>query len=173
MGRILANEQEVVAMLQQEGNMMNLEVVDTSTMPYSQQLALIRRTSVLVGVHGAGLMLIMFAANEAVLVEVHPSYRQDRHFRHAARMVGKHYMPMRSNVRETCHGSSDNVVVQLDEFRKAMDGALRLARNFDDGISECGLTCPAGVLALDARLQPHYKPGEAQAGARINTDFPC
>jgi len=172
-GRILANENEVVNVLRSEGTMINVEVVDTSTMPYGQQLALIRRTNVLVGVHGAGLMLIMFAANEAVLVELHPSYRQDRHFRHAARMVGRHYMPMRSNVRETCQGSSDNVVVPIDEFRKAMDGALRLARNFDDGISECGLSCPSGVLALDSRLEPYYKPGERNRGARINTDFPC
>ena len=36
-----------------------------------------------------GLMFVMFAADEAVLVELHPSYRQDRHFRHAARMTGK------------------------------------------------------------------------------------
>lgn len=171
-GRILANEQEVVSVLR-EGNLMNLEVVDTAKMSYGEQLALIRRTNVLVGVHGAGLMLIMFAANEAVLVEVHPSYRQDRHFRHAARMMGRHYLPMRSSVREACQGSSDNVVVPVDEFRKTMDGALRLARNFDDGISECGLTCPPGVLALDVRLQPYYKPTDPRGGARVDTSFPC
>ena len=170
-GRILANENEVVAVLR-EGNMMNVEVVDTATMPYGKQLELIRRTNVLVGVHGAGLMLIMFAANEAVLVELHPSYRQDRHFRHAARMTGKLYMPLRSSIRETCHGSSDNVVIPVEEFRRTMDGALRLARNFDDGISECGLYCPPGVLALDDRLQPHYKAGEARSNT-VNVVFPC
>jgi hypothetical protein len=175
-GRILANEQEIISVLK-EGNMMNLDIVDTSKMAYSEQLALIRKTNVLVGVHGAGLMLIMFAANEAVLVELHPSYRQDRHFRHAARMVGRNYLPLRSNVRETCHGSSDNVVIPVDEFRKTMDGALRLARNFDDGISECGLFCPLGLLDLDTKLKPFYKSTEEVGGGRrrerINTDFPC
>lgn len=34
-------------------------------------------------------MMIMFAAEEAILIEIHPSYRQDRHFRHAARMTGR------------------------------------------------------------------------------------
>lgn len=170
-GRVLANEEEIVAVLR-EGNMMNFEVVDTAQLPYSKQLEIIRRTNVLVGVHGAGLMLIMFAANEAVLVELHPSYRQDRHFRHAARMSGRLYMPLRSSNRETCHGSSDNVLVPVDEFRKTMDGALRLARNFDDGISECGLRCPTAFLALDSRLAPHYKPGE-ERGPKANTDFPC
>jgi hypothetical protein len=73
-------------------------------------------------------MLIMFAAEEAVLVEVHPSYRQDRHFRHAARMTGKVYMPLRASSRETCRGSSDSVTVPIDEFRAVVDGAVRIAR---------------------------------------------
>lgn len=101
-------------------------------------------------------MFIMFAAEESVLIEVHPSYRQDRHFRHAARMTGKIYMPLRSQTRETCVGSSDTVTVPIDEFRRTLDGAVRIARNFDDGLSECGLTCPASILALDKRLDKYY-----------------
>lgn len=50
---------------------------------------LVRRSNVMVGVHGAGLMHIMYGPEEAVLVEIHPSYRLDRHFRHAARLTGK------------------------------------------------------------------------------------
>jgi hypothetical protein len=65
---------------------------------------------------------------QAVLVEIHPSYRQDRHFRHASRMTGKLYLPMRSTQRETCVGSSDTITVPIDEFQRTMDGALRLAR---------------------------------------------
>jgi hypothetical protein len=63
-----------------------------------------------------------------VLVEIHPSYRQDRHFRHAARMTGKIYMPLRATKRETCSGSSDSVTVPLEEFQRVMDGAVRIAR---------------------------------------------
>jgi hypothetical protein len=37
-------------------------------------------------------------------------------------------MPLRSRTRETCVGSSDNVVVPIDEFRATMDGAVRIAR---------------------------------------------
>lgn len=87
-GRVMANEEEVVNVLK-EGNMMNYRVVDTATMSYYEQLKMIRSANVLVGVHGAGLMFIMFAADEAVLVEIHPTYRQDRHFRHASRVTGK------------------------------------------------------------------------------------
>jgi hypothetical protein len=70
----------------------------------------------------------MYTADESVLVEVHPSYREDRHFRHIARLNGKNYMPVRANTRETCVGTSDNVHVPLQEFNKVVDGALRLAR---------------------------------------------
>ncbi len=127
--------------------MMKLNVVDLATMKYREQLELIRGSNVVVGPHGAGLMNIMFAAEEvrvenyniinifpniyisqAVLVEIHPSYRQDRHFRHASRMTNKIYMPMRTTIRESCVGSSDTIMVQIDEFTKAMDGALRIAR---------------------------------------------
>lgn len=152
--------------------MMDVNVVDMSKMSYLEQLKLVRNTNVLVGVHGAGLMFIMFAADEAVLVEMHPSYRQDRHFRHAARMTGKIYMPLRSLTRETCVGSSDNVKIPIDEFRKTMDGALRIARSFDDGLSECGLICPSEILALDDRLNKYYKSGETHSKP-VNTRFPC
>lgn len=170
-GRILDNEDEIVHLLRQ-GNMINVNVVDTAKMTFREQLTLIRNTNILVGVHGAGLMFIMFAADEAILVEIHPSYRQDRHFRHAARMTGKIYMPLRSLTRETCVGSSDNVHVPIDEFRNTIDGAVRLARSFDDGISECGLQCPGSILALDNRLDSHYKNGERKTSP-VNTKFPC
>lgn len=53
-----------------------------------------------------------------------------------------------------------------------MDGALRLARNFDDGISECGLVCPKEILALDPRLDGFYTSSYAK-GRAVNTHFPC
>jgi hypothetical protein len=170
-GRILDNEDEVINLLH-KGNMINVNVVDTAKMTFREQLTIIRSTNILVGVHGAGLMLIMFAADEAILIEIHPSYRQDRHFRHASRMTGKIYMPIRTLTRESCVGSSDNVHVPIDEFRNTIDGAVRIARSFDDGISECGLQCPGSILALDNRLNSHYKNGERKENP-INTKFPC
>lgn len=143
-----------------------------ATMNFVEQLKAIRNTNILVGIHGAGLMLIMFAAEEAVLLEIHPSYRQDRHFRHAARMTGKLYLPVRASKRETCQGTSDNVMVPIDEFTLALDGAIRLARNFDSGVAECGTTCPYPVLALDKHLDSHYKAHEHKTNP-INTHFPC
>ena len=81
-------------------------------------------------------------------------------------------MPIRSRHRETCVGSSDNVVAPVDEFRNALDGAVRIARSFDDGLSECGLSCPSEILAIDSRLDPHYKAGEHKSRA-VDLRFPC
>ena len=170
-GRVLANEEEVRNLLK-KGNMVDVNVVDFSHMDFKDQLRLIRNTNVMVGVHGAGLMHIMFAAEEAVLVEIHPSYRQDRHFRHAARMTGKMYMPVRANKREECVGSSDNVWAPIEDLKLALDGAVRAARNFDDGISECGLVCNPQILAIDKRLNSHYKPNE-QRSSPLMLRFPC
>ena len=80
-------------------------------------------------------------------------------------------MPLRATARETCVGTSDNVIVPIDEFRKTMDGAVRIARSFDDGIAECGLVCPGGILALDKSVNNYYKPGERTQP--VNTRFPC
>ena len=168
-----ANKNEVEAVIK-EGNMLTYDIVDTATLPFSKQLELIRRTNILVGIHGAGLMLILFAAKESVLIEIHPTYRQDRHFRHASRMVGHTYLPLRAVKRETCHGSSDNVEVPLQEFRRALDGAIRITRNTDLGISECGLICPVEVLSLDDRLVRHYfDKFRLPKNVKANTRFPC
>ena len=171
-GRILANEKEVMDVLR-EGNMINVRSVDLAELSFRDQLAAVRSSNIIIGVHGAGLMNIMFAAEEAILLEIHPSYRLDRHFRHAARMTGKIYMPLRSQQRETCQGTSDNVVVPIEEFRKTVDAAVRIARNFDDGLAECGLVCPLGILALDKSLDSEYSSHKMVKTSPQSTVFPC
>ncbi|CAM9404123.1 unnamed protein product [Discosporangium mesarthrocarpum] len=93
-------------------------------------------------------------------------------------MTGKIYLPHRdSNSGDiTCKGTSDNIVIPVNSFRSVMDSALRLARSFDDGLSECGLICPPGVLALDSGNDPFYGvPGvhPVKKPARPSTKFPC
>ena len=107
-----------------------------------------------------------------MLLEIHPSYRLDRHFRLAARMAGRLYLPLRTTQPVSCSGSSDAIPVDTGEFRNALDGAVRLARSFDDGVSECGLKCDARVLALDKGNDGHYKPSDRKAQP-LSTVFPC
>ncbi len=87
-------------------------------------------------------------------------------------MTGKYYMPVRSLSRETCFGTSDNVLVPMEEFKHAMDGAMRLARSFDDGLSECGFICPGSILSMDPNLDPYYTTVDQRVPPPI-LDFPC
>jgi len=171
-GRIMSNEKEIEGVLK-ECTLCETRVLDLAEMTYREQLEAIRNTNILVGVHGAGLMNVVFAAEEAILIEIHPHYRLDRHFRIASKFTGKTYMPMRTTSRVTCNGSSDNVPVPADVFRDVLDGAVRLARSFDDGISECGLKCEGGILSLDEGREDMYAKLGVRKETRPNTKFPC
>jgi len=171
-GRVIANEEDLLEVLN-EGDLMSVEAADFGKLAFREQLKLVRGASVLVGAHGAGLMHVVFMAEEGVLVEIHPSYRLDRHFRLAARMAGKVYLPMRTTEPVQCKGSSDSIPVDKAEFRRTMDAALRIARSFDDGASECGLKCDPRILALDPGNDPEYKRLGATKAAPLITKFPC
>ena len=181
-GRILINEKEILQEIKQ-CTMCKVEVVDLATLSFEEQLQKMRHANILIGIHGAGLMHAYFLADEAIVMEIHPSYRQDRHFRIASRLNDKIYMPLRLTTPITCQGSSDNLKVDIPEFRVALDGAVRIARSFDDGTAECGTVCPLGILGLDKSLDPLYKRSQsdqqnflnkpASKPLALNTRFPC
>ncbi|KAJ8604087.1 hypothetical protein CTAYLR_001728 [Chrysophaeum taylorii] len=168
-GRVFADEQALVDVLR-KGNAMRFEVLDLATLSFGDQIRKLRGANVLVGAHGAGLMHVIFLADEAVLLEIHPSYRLDRHFRLAARMAGKIYLPMRSTRPVTCRGSSDSIPVDPRDFEAALDAAVRLARSFDDGVAECGLRCDPRILALDPHIPADLRPPNPNP---LSTKFPC
>lgn len=98
------NEDDVRRALLSSGNMMRAEYYSMKTRPLSwlEQMSLVRRCNVLVGRHGVQLHWLLFAADEAVLVEIIPSYVTDRTYRLLARLLNKDYLPVRSIQRETC-----------------------------------------------------------------------
>jgi len=100
-GRVLANQKELETVFM-EGNMLTWQTVDLADMSFKEQINVMRKTNVYVGIHGAGLILIMFTAEESILLEIHPNYRRDRHFRHVTRLSGRIYMPLRSSQTPTC-----------------------------------------------------------------------
>lgn len=178
-GRVLSNEAEIRAVLD-DGNMMTRSVLDLASMSFEAQLQVMRKTTVLVGVHGAGLMNIIFTADESILLEIHPYYRVDRHFRHAARMSGRGYIAMRAQKEGVrCTGTSDEIVVDPAEFREVLSNTVRVARNFGTGVVECGLVCPSKVLALDEQLEftgEYSRTATFQDKTLIRNDltrFPC
>jgi len=171
-GRVIANEKDLLDVLD-EGNLVSYEAADFGKLSFREQLKLVRGANVLVGAHGAGLMHALFMAEEGILVEIHPSYRLDRHFRLAARMAGKVYLPMRSTETVKCTGSSDSIPVDKADFRRTMDAAIRIARSFDDGASECGLKCDPRILAMDPGNDPEYRSLGMTKASPYSTIFPC
>ena len=114
----------------------------------------------------------MLLAEEAVLLEIHPSYR-------LGSALGWP-LAWREDLFATAIDSTGDLQGHLDavpadagEFREALDAAVRLAV-FDDGVAECGLSCDARVLALDsgnassARLLP---PTPFRAGVLSSFDL--
>ena len=65
----MENEADVINVLQ-KGNMMSLQIVEFANLPFEEQLKIVRNTSVLIGVHGAGLMNILYAADEVRLIKL-------------------------------------------------------------------------------------------------------
>lgn len=71
-GRVFQDEKVLTDVLA-EGNLIKVTSLDLGSVPFREQLALVRSANVLVGAHGAGLMHVLFMAEEGVLVEIHPS----------------------------------------------------------------------------------------------------
>jgi hypothetical protein len=80
---------------------------------------------------------------------------------------------MRSVDPVSCRGSSDAIPVDSGEFRRTLDAAVRIARQFDDGSAECGLKCDPRILALDKGNDPFYAELGQRKAAPLNTKFPC
>eukprot|EP01027_Heterolobosea_sp_BB2_P007865 GEZU01011680.1.p3 GENE.GEZU01011680.1~~GEZU01011680.1.p3 ORF type:complete len:100 (+),score=29.55 GEZU01011680.1:461-760(+) len=94
-----------------------------------------QETDVLVGVHGAGLTLLMFLPEDSVVVELGDG--NNFMFRNLAKAYNKVYVVGASDVP---HGE-EYYTVDVDKFERVMDGAMRIARNIGWGAMDCGLVC--------------------------------
>ena len=80
----------------------------------------------------------MFLADEAALVEIHPSYRRMQHFRNIARLAGKMYMPF-NKASVKCKGTSDGLIVDVEALRSFLDPLIAIIRSFRSPLDFCGL----------------------------------
>ena len=71
--RILGNGPEIAERL---GNVLPdnylIRLVDSASLPITQQISIMRNTDYFIGVHGAGLSLSIFMPNKSILHEIHP-----------------------------------------------------------------------------------------------------
>jgi hypothetical protein len=90
-GRIPANQRELAARLAHYG----FEAVDPGTLPWPEQVSLIRDCRVLVGAHGAGLTNMMFRGEAAMeVIELFPRDFFPPHYYWMADALGYGYQPV-------------------------------------------------------------------------------
>ncbi len=137
-GRIFLNEKDIENMLKSGEPYVRTVTVDFSSMPLREQIEAARRSNLYLGAHGAGLIHVMFLADEAALVEIHPSYRRMQHFRNIARLAGKMYMPF-NKASVKCKGTSDGLIVDVEALRSFLDPLIAIIRSFRSPLDFCGL----------------------------------
>jgi len=103
-GRMLLNEAQVLQMLRRRLSPLDWEVgmVDLAELEAAEQILRLECTDLLVGMHGAGLVnLIWMRPNAAVLVLFPMHYHRD-HFARLSRLARLHYAEWR-NTNESAH----------------------------------------------------------------------
>lgn len=89
-GRIPTNQLELVARLGEYG----FEAVDPATLPWPEQVAVMRHCQILVGLHGAGMTNLMFRGpGPMTVVELFPRGFSPPHYYWMAQMLGYRYVP--------------------------------------------------------------------------------
>lgn len=89
-GRIPGNQRELAARLQEQG----FEAVDPATLPWPEQVAVMRECRILVGVHGAGMTNLIFRGQGPMtVVELFPRGFSPPHYYWLAELLGYRYLP--------------------------------------------------------------------------------
>jgi len=149
-GRQIKNEKELISILECDKSI-TVRSVDFVGVPILEQLDMVRKSNILVGMHGAGLSHMMFLPEEAVVVELFPMNWDADSFRNLARMSGKKYISWQNTHRENHfpdsgieRGQPDKQAathVDVAEFKALMNVAVNMARNFGSGFAHHGLSC--------------------------------
>lgn len=136
----IANEDDLLA-LAKSGSDVEARSAHLASLPFAEQLRLIRRTNILVGMHGAGLTHTLFLPDEAVLLEMFPTHvSTKKHFRNLAGWMGHPYLPWQNKDGRN-ELDAFTTRVDVDAFRPVLDAAVRIARNFGSNNGYCGLVC--------------------------------
>ena len=89
-----------------------LKLIDTASLPISEQIAILRKTDYYVGIHGAGLTLSIFAPNECIFHEVLPQSNMNGLLLMASLSGHKTYSDI---INANINTEDDNEMVYFDE----------------------------------------------------------
>lgn len=108
----------------------NVSSVDFGLLSVSEQLELVQRTDILVGLHGAALTHIMFMSQGAAVVEIRPPEFHHKGFKNLAQMMGIKYftghgeLPATHDIGTKPDWQYDDVTIAQDSFLGLIDQAI-------------------------------------------------
>lgn len=118
-GRVLANDAECM----QWANRHRILMIDLARLSVAEQIVLLARTHVLIGVHGAGLSNMVWMSSEigGKVVELMPNDEVKWHFASMAKSLGLHYeaFPVRTATSGD-FGRPESVCVDLEELSRVV-----------------------------------------------------
>ncbi|KAJ6263290.1 EGF domain-specific O-linked N-acetylglucosamine transferase [Drechslerella dactyloides] len=129
--RKLTNSRELINTLKKAYPSVHVNVVDMAPLTLRQQLDIIVRTDVLVGVHGAGHTHGFFLPSQSSVVEILPDDLAHRGFRNLASLRGLRYfsghapMTPKPNAKEKGDWHAEDVVYDKKAFMKLMAAAIQ------------------------------------------------
>ena len=101
------------------------QILDTSQMTFKEQISAMRHTNILIGAHGAGLTLLLYLADEAIVVEFREP--QNHHFRYLCKAMGYIYLPP----LQTISFNAEWIHVNIPDFKSIINQAFYLAKYFN------------------------------------------
>lgn len=127
--RRLIDQDRYFARLNSKFSAIEIQLVDFASLSFLEQLKKVRRTDILVGVHGAGLTHGIFLPPGSTMVEILPPDLKYKGFRNLAKMLGHNYFSSHgvTHLTNSTKGDwqFDDVYIEEDRFIDLMDLSVR------------------------------------------------
>lgn len=131
--RLLVNKEEYISNLKSKFPAVKIELVNFAAISFAEQLKIVHRTDILVGVHGAGLTHGMFMPPGSTMVEILPPGVAHKGFRNMAKLLGHNHFSShaihRPDQAATGDWKYDDVFLEEDRFMELMDVAIKSMYN--------------------------------------------
>jgi protein O-GlcNAc transferase len=136
-GRKLVNQEAYLQELETTIPHLNIQAIDFTAIDFRRQLEIIRKTDILVGVHGAGLTHGMFLREGSVMVEILPETLNYKGFRNLAGIAGHTYLSAHGKQADGSSSAkrggvdwhNQDVSIEKDRFLQLMGVAVKSLYN--------------------------------------------
>lgn len=127
--RSLIDKDSYIRALKTRYPRLEISLVDFASLTFAEQIATVRRTDILAGVHGAGLAHSMFLPPDSALAEIMPVDFHHKGFRNLAKRLGHRYFTTHATAHENYTTSKgwqyDDVWIEQARFEALIDAAVK------------------------------------------------